>query len=479
MKNEKNIYKFFVKMLLIFVGLDLLMMCVTELLASSSLFAKYGTDVIYEIFYALSILVVMLLFHNSYVFTEKKKKFWNSIYLGLPMLAYSIITFIVNLFNQGSFSISNCINVFVLCLFVGIAEEFLCRGWLQNEFIERFSNDRNSVIKSIILSSLVFGVMHIINLSEQTVFETILQIINAVSVGVLLGSIYYKTKNIWSVIFLHAFYDFALFLADMNTIKECTFGVATPNITIYNSITIVLLTAFWLLSALIVLKNCNFPDKKESAGKDFYVMVIPALVFILAVNVLPLQNLVEGYDDYYVCYDYKTVDQSESYELHIPNYNEYLITADTENDSLLLDKDRNEIQEVLTTNNVQIRVQLVDGKVVITNLRTGYSIELEYDHDVYAIELVKNAKGYEILIETDYLESNVYYSNFVTIDNLSNSKEYLDMLKESFRKLELPLLSKMGYINLGEEKYYYPYMLSTNGDEFMIVDGELFLIKRD
>jgi hypothetical protein len=37
----------------------------------------------------------------------------------------------------------------------------------------------------------------------------------------------------------------------------------------------------------------------------------------------------------------------------------------------------------------------------------------------------------------------------------------------------------MGYINLGEEKYYYPYMLSTNGDEFMIVDGELFLIKRD
>ena len=479
--EKKGILQFFFMMLLIFIVVDAGIQLLLVYLPTVVTYYKYGTDLIGEIFYALIALIVMLTFKNSYVFTSKQTKFSKSLIYGAPMIAFSIVNLIESAFQIKSFSAGTFLNILLYCIFIGITEEFLFRGWIQNEFIERFGDTKANVLRSILLASIIFGSVHIFNVfvTNQNLFETILQCLNAVACGFLLGIVYYKTKNIWSVIFLHAFYDFALFLADMNTIKECTFGVATPNITIFNSITIILLTAFWLLSALIVLKNCNFPDKRESAGKDFYVMVIPALVFILAVNVLPLQNLVEGYDEYYVCYDYKTVDQSESYELHIPNYNEYLITADTENDSLLLDKDRNEIQEVLTTNNVQIRVQLVDGKVVITNLRTGYSVELEYDHDVYAIELVKNAKGYEILIETDYLESNVYYSNFVTIDNLSNSKEYLDMLKESFRKLELPLLSKMGYINLGEEKYYYPYMLSTNGDEFMIVDGELFLIKRD
>ena len=44
----------------------------------------------------------------------------------------------------------------------------------------------------------------------QTLFETIMQVLQTTSVGILLGAIYFRTKNIWSVVALHGFYDFAI-----------------------------------------------------------------------------------------------------------------------------------------------------------------------------------------------------------------------------------------------------------------------------
>ncbi len=469
MKNEKNIYKFFVKMLLIFVGLDLLMMCVTELLASSSLFAKYGTDVIYEIFYALSILVVMLLFHNSYVFTEKKKKFWNSIYLGLPMLAYSIITFIVNLFNQGSFSISNCINVFVLCLFVGIAEEFLCRGWLQNEFIERFSNDRNSVIKSIILSSLVFGVMHIINLSEQTVFETILQIINAVSVGVLLGSIYYKTKNIWSVIFLHAFYDFAIFLGEMNLIKDCTYATPSLSVGILEFTSIIILSVLWIMSALKVLNGIK---ERTSKKKDTIYTSIIVLTFILAF--IPFERIVPEYDDYVICYDYNETEMLKNYEIHFPHYQEHFIDSTIKVSRF--DDDVNSLHEIKSEENIKISFNKNwDGTIIIENELINYKNKLDIK-EVKNIEILENDDYYLIIIESEENEATIYYSKINKCD-LRNSKDFMDYLSNSFKKYDLPELSKIGYVTFLNNSLKHPYFVSSNNDAFIIINDSLYLIK--
>ena len=49
----------------------------------------------------------------------------------------------------------------------------------------------------IFFSGLIFGGMHITNvLYGQTLFDTLIQIAQATSVGVLLGAIYYRTKNI-------------------------------------------------------------------------------------------------------------------------------------------------------------------------------------------------------------------------------------------------------------------------------------------
>ena len=83
MKEEKKqpIYTFFIKMFFIFLFIDIGMMLVAELLTSTTSFYKYGSDLITEMFYALTVLIVMLLFKNSYVFTDKKTKFIDGINL--------------------------------------------------------------------------------------------------------------------------------------------------------------------------------------------------------------------------------------------------------------------------------------------------------------------------------------------------------------------------------------------------------------
>ena len=98
--GKRSIFWFFIKMLLIFVVLDLLMIIFANLMAQSTLLYKYGQEMLIEMFYAIAILIVMLLFKNSYVFTDRKEKFWTSITLGLPMLVISIINFSVNIMNR-------------------------------------------------------------------------------------------------------------------------------------------------------------------------------------------------------------------------------------------------------------------------------------------------------------------------------------------------------------------------------------------
>ena len=130
------------------------------------------------------------------------------------------------------------------------------------------------------LASSIFALMHAANFLYQDVFQTIMQIINAFGLGILLGTIYYKTKNIWSVIFLHAAYDFAIFLGEVGYVKDCTYGTLTNSIALVTMIQIFLLGALWILGSIYVLKKCNFPDVKASRKKNSTIILSRAIIFL-------------------------------------------------------------------------------------------------------------------------------------------------------------------------------------------------------
>lgn len=478
-KEKKGVLKFFAKMFLIFIVIDLAMQLVLGIVPLTIETFKYGSEIIAELFYGLLALVVMLLFNNSYVFTNKSEKFGKSLLLAVPLIALSIITLVQNVSTLETFKIGNFINVFIYCIFIGITEEFLCRGWIQNEFIERYGDTKKNIITSIICASLIFGLMHVTNLffTEQNVLETLLQVINATSIGFLFGIIYYKTKNIWSVAFLHFFYDFSIFIGEMNQVKDCTYGTPTTSIIIFDSIMVILLIVLWIVSSMLVLKKCNFPDKRASITKDrdFYMICVPVIVFILAINAFPVSNLVEEYDDYYVCYEYNKMDDLINYTTHYPHYNNYTISYNSETSSLLMGE--NDLEELITINNYNFVISKDnDGKVFVTNLNTGSKIDLGFKASAYGLEVIENEDCYIIVIQVDDLESTIYYSDFISKENISNDDEFLNQIKESFKKYDLPLIEQLGYVTIGETDYKYPFFYSTNNDLFIIKNAELFIL---
>ncbi len=467
-KKKKSIYLFFLWMFLIFIIIDLGLIIFANIVTQSSFINKYGSELITEMFYALSVLIVMLLFNNAYVFTNKKEKFINGVKLAVPMLVITALNLFSSISSLTSFSLSKFINVIIFCILIGIAEEFLCRGWIQNEFIERYSENKRSVILSIVLSSLVFGLMHITNIYMQSLFETILQIINATALGILLGSIYYKTKNIWSVICLHAMYDAAIIIGEMNLIKDCTYNDPTLGVTIVNGIGIILISAIWILSAVLVLRKTNFPDKKPSKSNDN--RIVTAIVILFFSLFIPLENFVPEYSEYKVCYSYNEIEKNKDYTLHFPYYNEYEIEYEKEIETT------NELDKTTELFNYKFTLNS-DNTISIKNEINDYETKLKYN-DVVNFELLENENNYLFVVQTSENETTIYYSDFITKDNLEQGSDYLEKFKESFKIFELPEINSLGYATLDNTNTKYPYMISSNNDYFIIKNSELYLIKK-
>ena len=82
---------------------------------------------------------------------------------------------------------------------VGFLEEIIFRGFL---FV---GMAKKNIKSAIIVSSLTFGIGHIVNLfNGQHIVETIVQIVFAVAVGFALVSIFYKGKSLLPCIIFHA-----------------------------------------------------------------------------------------------------------------------------------------------------------------------------------------------------------------------------------------------------------------------------------
>ena len=103
------------------------------------------------------------------------------------------------------------IGIFFSQMGTGVLEELVFRGFFFNAFVDRLGNNKKGVFASMILSSSVFGAIHLLNLidSPELIVATIAQAIYATMVGCFFCMIYYCTGNIWSCIILHGIVDFA------------------------------------------------------------------------------------------------------------------------------------------------------------------------------------------------------------------------------------------------------------------------------
>ena len=477
--KKQNIVIYFLKMCVLFVIIDFIISLIPGILSSSVLYFKYGVELITELFYGIFALIVMLLHHNSYVFTNKHSKFKDSLKFAIPMLVFSVGKLICNFIGLEGIIPGNFINIIIFCIFIGFAEEFLCRGWLQNEFVERFGDSKKGVIKSIICSSVIFGAMHLVNAltTSQGLLLTVFQVINAMSLGFYLGIIYYKTKNIWSVIFLHAFYDFALLISEVNMVKDCFVGNLSNEFIIASAFNIIMLSAFWIISSILVIKKCNFPDAKASRKKKTNALLLTAVIVFGILGFIPFEEFAEGYDSSYICYEYESYKIEEGYTTHFPHYDKYEMKYEKEEKSLVMsDENTNDVKEVITLNKYNITLELdLFGTLHIINNNTGY--EKEFEEDITFFEVIENNDAFTILLSKDTIETTIYYSDYTIKNNMTDEDSFIDEIVDSFISYELPLINEIGYITIGESDYKYPMFYSDTYDYFIIKSGDLYLIK--
>lgn len=205
---------------------------------------------------ALGDLIVFLVAYLLNQFYFKQKIHWfnqrNILKQLLTSLPAIIIVAFLDLPMIGVSDFKIRFTVIAICLLVGLAEEFVFRGILIGLFLKI---TKNNSLGTVIGSSVLFGLIHMTNLRRLPIGYVSSQVIFAIAVGVLFGTIYLKTSNLSIVILLHALRDMFPMFSDKTMLQasQTTFSV----ISIYGMIIFLAIT---LIIAYIQLRNFKIKE---------------------------------------------------------------------------------------------------------------------------------------------------------------------------------------------------------------------------
>lgn len=88
---------------------------------------------------------------------------------------------------------------------VAIVEELYIRGLLLNLIEKIFYNNKNQTLIAVVLSSVIFGLGHILEVMNQPMIIIVSKVIWMIGMGIFLGTVYKKSNNIWIPIIIHFF----------------------------------------------------------------------------------------------------------------------------------------------------------------------------------------------------------------------------------------------------------------------------------
>lgn len=436
MKERKRIHIFFywIWMIILFVVVLLAQQIAASILQGSLSNARFGHEATFEILWAGFVVLIILLFKNKYIFTQEREGFFKSFKYVLPELLISLffsgLALLLIFTDKNPLDFRSIINLGLYCTFIGIVEEFLCRGWLLNEFLERYSRNKKEIILSIIFSSIIFGVIHFLNIGEtQGFFETFVQVMNAAASGTFLALAYYKTKNIWVVVFTHAFWDFSIFLTQAKTLGECISGPLTSTAIALNIVRGICLTIAFLIMCYWLYRQTDLYEKEKKSNKDYLIGIgIAAYIFSLL-----FINDPQGTTS--MCPDYERKEIDSSYTISYNNYDTYNIGK-----SLVLGYDKD-------TGNVQLKDTVSKKYVNLTD-----------DSKFEDYLLIDNGSYYTIIVLKS--ELLVYYGNYPT-NKIDDTQEYLDSVRKGLKEVVVPDVSEIGVIEFSDDDYKFPLLITS------------------
>ena len=158
------------------------------------------------------IFLAMLINLGYRVLDPIKAPFWRSIAVSLPALLVAVNNFPFSQVMRGGAVIDapawKIILLLAECLCIGFFEEMAFRGVVLLRLIERKPQSKIWVFWSIVLSSVIFGLIHLINLYDSSPVAVLMQIGYSALIGAMCSVVLIKTANLWLCIVLHGVFDF-------------------------------------------------------------------------------------------------------------------------------------------------------------------------------------------------------------------------------------------------------------------------------
>lgn len=149
-----------------------------------------------------------------YVFIVAGSAIYNTIHEGTPLVDDWI---------------TRALSTLVLCFFVGLLEEIVFRVALNEGLLYAFRNAKHIFLWSAIISSLIFGVVHVLGAnmgSSDAIASAALKTISTAMGGLFWLILYWKTRNLFAIAMCHGIYDFIPMVINNVTEKQVEIGGA-------------------------------------------------------------------------------------------------------------------------------------------------------------------------------------------------------------------------------------------------------------
>lgn len=186
---------------------------------------------------------------------------WRQVWLVWPVMVLILINALDLITGKVSINTSDkalLLTFITDCLSIGFFEEILVRGSILSLLLYKWGNTRKGIYLSVVCSSLIFSLAHLINLikNPELVLATLAQIAYAAFLGVLFAALLLRTRSIWLMILSHALFDFA------GNIREIAAGgglavneLAKASTSMANVVSAVIITLPLLIYGLIIIRK--------------------------------------------------------------------------------------------------------------------------------------------------------------------------------------------------------------------------------
>lgn len=160
----------------------------------------------------------------------------------VPLIFSTIL--IVDVFVLANTLHSSIMTAFIIALSAAILEEFFFRGLLINMLLKK--DFKHKLFVATLLSSLMFGLSHIVNLHFQSLSGTLFQMVNSFALGMMLAAIYLRTGSLLYSTIFHFILDFS------TTLIRGIVTVSPNSHTLFSS---AIVEFIYILTAIILIKN--------------------------------------------------------------------------------------------------------------------------------------------------------------------------------------------------------------------------------